>query len=115
GDADWQQKEARRQDGAYRAAFTEYLGRPPAWTEEDVAALQRSELAPELATALAHWATIRRHAGTDAAETARLLEVAGRLDPNDPWRAELHAVLAAPALDRRRLEQLAAGADVAPR
>jgi tetratricopeptide (TPR) repeat protein len=115
----WELREARRLDAAYAAAFAEYLGGASPLevpSEEALASFRRGDIAVELATSLDHWAMTRdTQRGTDhaadAAGTARIRELAQRLDSEDPWRAKLRSLLPNAEHEGERLRALAGDAD----
>ncbi len=119
-DSSWRERESRRLGAAYADAFDWYVGTPflDAPSDEALTAMRRSDFPVELATSLDHWALVRdglaaTSAPADPAGTERIRELAVRLDPDDPWRAELRARLPDAENERARLLELAAEADLA--
>ncbi len=110
--------ERRRLDEAYSAAFAAYLGGPrlsdgPA--DAVLTSLQQGDIEVELATSMDHWALVRdslqRPDEDPDPGTARIRELAALLDPADPWRVQLRALLPRAAEERERLKSLAEHAD----
>jgi tetratricopeptide (TPR) repeat protein len=114
----WNGREARRLDEAYAAAFADYVEGASLLElslENALADLRRGDIEVELATSLDHWAmardALRGGHAVDAGPTARLRDLAQRLDSDDPWRARLRALLPAAEHEGERLRALAGEAD----
>ena len=120
--AGWAEQESRRLDAAYAGAFTEYLGGKSPLEQQTgptLASLRGDfEVEVELATSLDHWALVRDALSEldeppDALGTARIRDLAARLDPGDSWRSRLRALRPDAAHEAEQLQALAGTADFA--